>query len=188
MLRSNDPNIGYNMTIGGDGGRMPEEVLHIISEKQKLYRATDKTKQKQSIGIKKYWSVHEKIVPEYVRIKISETLKRNGIKPPKHVMYGEDHPMFGKHHTPEARKKISDARKGKCFLTEIEKHKRSLDWLGNKNINYVDIDKNELKKLLQQGLPIDEISKILGICYGTIFEKTKKFWNLTPLKLRYLND
>ena len=92
---STDKKFGYNKRFGGANGRMSEET------KLKLKGRT---------------------FSEYSRLKISKTrLKRikegkiipwdKGIK--RTDIAGEKHPFYGKHHSEETRRKISDANKGK---------------------------------------------------------------------------
>lgn len=79
--RYKSPEMGYNMTDGGEG----------------------------TTGIE--WS-------EESRLKLSESRKKLYLSDNPPVMNiphyeGKNHPMFGRHHTEEAKKKISDANKGR---------------------------------------------------------------------------
>ena len=44
-----------------------------------------------------------------------------------HGLYGENHPMYGKHHSEEARQKISESNKGKCHTEEAKKKRLALE-------------------------------------------------------------
>lgn len=66
-----------------------------------------------------------------------------------HGLYGENHPMYGKHHSEEARQKISESNKGKCH-TEEAKKKISEAKKGEKNPNYGKKFSNEHKQKMSE--------------------------------------
>jgi len=75
-----------------------EETRSKISEKAKGRTLSEETKKKISDGGK------GRTVSEETKRKISAAGKR--------LRVGENHPMFGKHHSEETRKKMSEAQKG----------------------------------------------------------------------------
>lgn len=105
-LNCKDHNIGYNIADGGGGGNLNVECYWKHNE------MPDEMKQKMSIAAKKRYEDPEE------RRKCSEN----------HADFsGEKHPMYGKHHTEEARRKISEAAKSRKLSDETkEKKSKSL--------------------------------------------------------------
>ena len=125
-----DPDIGYNMTPGGDGGR--NEASMIASSKKRKCKTYDEiygpelaadiiARAKSRPGPNP-----GKPMAEKTKKKLSRTLKhRHAIDQVFHervakknkeiAKSGEEHHMFGKTHTEEARKKISKSRVGKTY-------------------------------------------------------------------------
>lgn len=111
-----DPDYGYNHTNGGDG---IEGYVHTDEAKQKISKShlghtcTDETKSKIS---RKNKGIHNGMygaipwnkglaMPIETRHKISANRKGKTI--------GESHPMFGKKHAEESRRKMSESHKGR---------------------------------------------------------------------------
>lgn len=94
-------------------------------------RPTKETKKKISESNK------GKIRSEETRKKISEATT------------GENHPMYGKHHTEETRKKMSEANKGKT-LSEETKRKLSEAFKGENHPMYGKQHKEETKKKMSE--------------------------------------
>ena len=82
-FHARDPNIGYNIAFGGDGG----DIFHIKS-------IDDQNKIRSMISQK---ITGRKQTDEWIE---------------KRKLYGERNPMFGKHHTQEAKDKIRQANLG----------------------------------------------------------------------------
>lgn len=120
-----------------------------------------------------------KIYPEYVRVKQSKSLK--GRKRPH--LSGENHPMWGKvgaakgrHHTEEAKRKISASRKGKPMSEESKrrlsesrknaniKYKKGKDNVLSKSVIKLDKDKN----YIQSYESIEQASKLNNVCACSI--------------------
>lgn len=189
MLRSNNRDIGYNMTIGGDGGTMSDDSIRkMINTRKRTYIVTDKTKKKHSDNMKEQYNsgARTRCKSSEVRKKISDTLKRKGIKPPGFFAKGKDHPCFGTHLSDERKAKISAFFKGKPSFNTQESINRKRDrWTGKGNPNYVQIDKKKLEYLITcTDLTMVEIGKEFGISYATVINKSKKFWKVTPGKMR----
>lgn len=167
---------GYNMTDGGTGGKLPDDIIEKIAEKKRGVPLTEQHKKKISIALKgKGQGIP---LTEKTRKKISNTMKRFGIRPPLNIMPGKDHPMFGKHHTEEAKKKISQARTGKT-TSDKQKEIAREKWIGNGNPNYVEVDEGKLKRAIQKGLIAEEIAQELNISRPTVFSKIRSFWNMS---------
>lgn len=145
-LKSKYP-YGYNMTDGGDGGYTL--INWSEDKKQELYRKQAEKRKGQhyhTIESKKILSdlhIGNKLSTE-TKIKISNTNKRKGIKPPINIMIGENHPMYNKTHTIEAREKISKSKKGKTweelFGIEYAQKKRQMMKKRMKGNNYANIN------------------------------------------------
>ena len=86
---------GYNLTEGGNGGVHCEETRRKISESQKGRQFSEEHRKKISES--------KKNISEETRRKLSEN---------HHDCSGEKNPMFGKEHSEETRRKISNANKG----------------------------------------------------------------------------
>lgn len=84
--------------------RMDEETYKQWYEKHKLYWANPTTKGKHIWIGKQHPSLGKKLSDEQ-KLNLSEKAKERFINP-------SNHPMYGKHHTEEAKKKMSDSRKG----------------------------------------------------------------------------
>lgn len=104
-LKSNNPKYGYNQTYGGDimpdGAFSPESVAKA--------RATKQAKKEAGIRTARYGM---KYSPEF-RKKLSEA--HIGIQA------GENHPMYGKHHSDETKEKLRQANLGKKLSEETRK-------------------------------------------------------------------
>lgn len=129
--KSYNPEYGYNMTYGGDGGKPTEETKQKISksligkmagEKHPMYgkKHSEQTIEKCKLAflgrkhteeskLKISKSQKGKILSEETKRKISEN----------HADFsGKNHPLYGKHHSEETRKKISKSNKGKTISKE----------------------------------------------------------------------
>lgn len=156
---------GYNMTTGGDGGNTLD--FWSEEEKRKLWSQQGKSR----TGIKKSEAAKEKMAvaagireanktTEEKRIiaeKISNTNKEKGISPPDYTKWrkGQAGTFTGKKHTAETGKKISAARQGKTYeeifgkeQAKVEKAKRSDNWKGDKNPNYVEFPKEQKQQVI----------------------------------------
>jgi len=156
---------GYNMTEGGDGGPMPPESLKKMIEKktgvplteehkQKISKAhmgrpkgpmSDKQKKKLSKALKEKWETDE----EY-----AEKVRSNNQMAGK---TGEEHHFFGKKHSRETKKKISQAGIGRKN-SEKQKETARKKWQSEGNPNYKYIDTKKLVNLVAQGKSLGEIS------------------------------
>jgi group I intron endonuclease len=122
--RYKDPEYGYNMTDGGDGA-----TGNTLSEE---------TKQKlRECQIKRFQNPEE-------RERLSLLAKERFKDPTNHPRYGarwenEKHPMYGKHHTEEAKKKNSESHKKENLSLETRQKmssakKDKTTW--NKGVKY----------------------------------------------------
>jgi group I intron endonuclease len=117
LYNSSNRNYGYNLTLGGQNGTIPNEETKIkISNKLRGKKRTNEIKEKMS---------------------------------------GENHPMYGKHHTKETKLKISNAQKGKKLSQEtISKIVKA-----NKGRKMLDFVKQSLIKS-HLGIPRSEETKL----------------------------
>lgn len=89
--RSYDSRFGYNIALGGQGHTMTESSKAKLSCRLKEYYAAPEQKAKMSARSKAVWADDD-----YHR-----------------AHSGENHPMYGHHHTDASKAKMSEARKGK---------------------------------------------------------------------------
>jgi group I intron endonuclease len=186
--KSNDKNFGYNETEGGTGtAGLNKAILKEMGLKvSKSLKGRKLSKEhSKKIGL----AQKGKIISLEQRKKISETLKRKYksgelISKPSYVR-GNKHGMYGKTHTKEARKKISEARTGKTYeeLFGLEKakelkEKKKLN-TGAKNPFYKNVDLNFVIDKLKEGFYLKDISKMLSVARRTILYKFKKEYGIT---------
>lgn len=160
-FQANNPEYGYNMTKGGDGGYTlsdwsedDRKVLYAQQGKARTgHIVSEETRQKLRIahtGMKKFSDEQKK--------KISEYNKANGISPPIETRFQKGGPGFTGTHSKETRKRLSEYRNGKTYeeLFGIEKarqvrQQKSISFKGNQNHQYIHItDKilDEIKNII----------------------------------------
>lgn len=142
----------YNITDGGDGGKMPQYII------------------------------------EKNRIKISN--KAKGSEYVKH--FGKQNGMYGKHHTEETKRKISQANKGRKHTEETKRkmhkpHKKTR-WDNNKRV-WSDELCSVCRLLNMSGISYIKLSKVFGVNAETVrigvkrYEKRKNIVNNNYLYL-----
>ena len=147
--RSEETRLKISQSLSGEkhpnyGKHLSDETKNKISEKNKGHASR--------LGAKNS--------PEHNK-KISEALKGR-FTGENNPMYGKSPAIKGKHHTEEAKKKISDGNKGKIISDETkEKLKESIH---RDQVLYKQycgpIKWNEFRKLLKQGYSLEQISNI----------------------------
>lgn len=194
LYDSMNKEIGYNMTEGGDGGRMPPESIAKMVAKKKGMTVSEETRRKMSISHK---GKRKGISPtEEQRRKISETLKRIGHKPPITIRKGIEHNRYGKTHTDEVKEKLRKYRKGTTWeqtngidSAKRNKERMSLRFSGEKNNKYIHFD---LEAYLDEILSIINLKKVCkekyGIVYNTLLYKFRKKFKCTPAKYKLKNN
>ena len=120
---------GYNCTLGGSGTRgykMNEKDRQKMSDGRKGMKFTEEHKQHLSDSKKQKFASGEiaiwnlgKETPDSTRHKQSKAKKGKPCSEEtkrklSEAFSGENHPMYGKHHTDESKRKNSESRKGKC--------------------------------------------------------------------------
>jgi group I intron endonuclease len=192
--KSNQKEFGYNMTDGGDGGKMQPESIERMRLKKTGRKTSDETKKKQSksqigkhvgdLNVAKRPEVKEKISKtlkkKYKNGEIKSTLQENIIKSGKKL-------GFNRNHSDIAKEKMSKFRLGKTYEEiygvniAIElKEKQKNRFIGNNNPNYIEIDANIILKYLKMGRNNQQISKELHISAATVIDKFKRKFGLTP--------
>ena len=130
FYHSNDPNFGYNHSVGGEHGslgcRCSEETRKKISETKKGKVLSEEHRKKISEAVKKRFSDPE------VRRKRSEARKREWLDP--EIRRKKCEAQKKVHLDPEYRKKISEALKGKSN-PHSEETKRKLSELHRRKTN-----------------------------------------------------
>ena len=133
FYNSRDAFVGYNISLGGDGGdtisKHPEKEKIMAKKRENISNLSDEEKMKRSEFFSKraeYIWLELRNNPNKLKSrnkKISD--KQKGVsKSKEHVekqrislieggkVSGENNPMYGKKHTDESKKKISDKKKG----------------------------------------------------------------------------
>lgn len=189
QTNSTNPNIGYNMSKGGDGGFTEEmrrksaevrkqrgislEHIQALAEGRRRvgYKPlSDEQKQQRSKRMKQYYQDH----PEHHE-HISKINKEKAKR-------GQEHPMWGKKHTPEARQKISEARQGKTYeeifgkVRATERREQLKQQTASKNPNYANIDCKMLELLVETPKITRKAMCSLLACSGPTL--TKRFKSL----------
>lgn len=181
-LKTNQSEFGFNLTSGG-------EYNIVISEetKYKLYLKNIgkklSTEHKNKIGIsnsdKKISDEQKKILSNKMKIKWSNGKYDFALHNLKSHTTGEFK------HTEETKNKLSKIRKGKTYdeiygdrSNEIKEKIRQLN-IGDKNAFYKDIDLEYVRNQIENGLTINEISKIIKCSKPTIIKKFKEKFKMS---------
>jgi len=127
-----NPKIGYNLKEGGANGKPSDQTRQKMSDSQKGRKATEETKKKISDGLKGNLNSLGRISP----IKGKQLSDERKQRLPK--LIGSDNSFFGKHHSEETKKflsekasniseetrrKMSDAKLGKPQSEESKRKK-----------------------------------------------------------------
>lgn len=196
--KSNDGKYGYNMTSGGDGGSMPIKCI----EKAKITRLknnngvwqTSAAKEKQKDGMIEYYLEHPTKAPmsEEQKIKLSVALKSKWETDPEYknavisrnrinVKTGSNHHFFGKHHTKEAREKISLAGKGRPTSAK-QKRIATERWVGEYNPNFKEVDINTIIKSLLDNISLQCIANNVNMTLQGLIYKIKTLLRIKNIK------
>lgn len=180
-----DRKFGYNLTYGGETTVFSDETIKKLSKIQKGRKKTEEHKRKLSEAHK------GKVVPEEQKKYISALYKeryKSGelpyLKPT--FLSGKTHGMYGKTHTKEARKKISDSKIGKSYEEIFGEEKAikikkeiSKRFSGKNHPCFRNIDATYIKKLIDEGKMIKDIKKIVSSNYQTISKRFKDFYGIS---------
>lgn len=188
QLKSNNKNFGYNMTEGGDGGKMSDAIYKRLADQKRGIPLTDQHKKNVSDSLKGVF-VGRKLSEKWKQ-KISETLKKryeNGELKTDFLKIGwkkgKDHPMYGKHHTEKTKKRLSQVFTGWNRNTPENIKKLKINSTGENNWQYKHITKdNLLGVILNETLTTDEICDKLGICRWTLYSKCKKLFGVSSIE------
>lgn len=184
FYNSTNKEMGYNMTIGGDGGRMPEESLKKMILKKTGMKLSEEHKRKISEANK---GKNPHPMTEECREKIRQSLLKSGHKPPVTHWKTEEHPMYGKTHSDEAKQKISEFRTGKTWeeingeeSAKTNKEKMSERFSGSNNVNYIEFNIEEhLEEILNSNNIKLLCKEKYNIVYATLLYKFKKKYGCT---------
>ena len=200
--------LGYNISKGGDGGITP---YHTNEKQISLFKARKGKTYEEIYGEEKAKEIKEKIsiaekgkiIPEECKEKIRIGNKKwweehyeEGCKRNKEIAkHGKEHHMYGKTHTEEARKKISESKKGKTYeeIYGEEKAKEIKEYMhkrmsGKNSPSYKNIDMISLFKELKENpfIKIDILAKKYKLSSMTMSKKIKDILNIDNIqKYRY---
>lgn len=191
IFKSNDSDFGYNMTIGGDGGK-----TRYYYGKSPYDWWVEKYGKEEADKIKNivYKKISDKLKGKPGHIQTEETKNKirqynieNNIKPPIQYWKDKNHPFLGKNHSDISKNKISKARKDKKYedifdndTSDRLKKMHKENWLNDKNPNFKNIDPHQILEYLENGKNNIEISKILNISVSTLISKFKNEFGVTP--------
>jgi DNA-binding NarL/FixJ family response regulator len=185
------------MTEGGDGGNVISNYTddEMSAYLEKLRKSKLESNFKHSEESKKIMSekAEGRVVKNDTIKKISETIKskiESGEFRPNTIglKRGQD---LGFKHSEESIEKIRKFRKNKNYedlygieKSEAIKSKKSELWIGKKNPNYRDVNRDELLDLLKNGMQTKQIAILYDVTEQTIINKCKKFFNKKPQDIR----
>lgn len=134
---STDKNFGYNIDLGGNlKPPMSDETKRKLSEANLGKKASEETRRKMSASLK------GRVITKEHAQKISKALA--GKKHPERC--GENHHMYGKHHTDETKRKISESKTGKPGHPMSEELKEKLIEIWSKPIWQYSLDGDFIKE------------------------------------------
>jgi hypothetical protein len=166
--KSNDPNFGYNKTIGGTGINMfrNKEWCQKISISRGKYCRSEKGKKEASIRLKKLWTT-----PEFRKTYTEKRTKFRHTEESKRKMSAslikirKEHPEKFKNppirctpHSEETKRKMSLAQKGKHHFKHTEEAKEKIRLAGI----YKMWPKDEKIKLIQKHIKIWRKTHVLS--------------------------
>lgn len=156
---------GYNMSDGGEGGYTlskwsdedKKELYKRQSESRKGQKRTKEQKENMSKSAKLRVEQMTQEEKDIFSKKVSNTCKEKGIKPPEHTMFKKgEGGFYGKKHSDNSKKKISEFRSGKSYeeIYRSEKAKdikeqKSKSMIGSNNINFVEFTLSERLRVLE---------------------------------------
>lgn len=175
-LKSYDRSYGYNLTYGGEGGIPTEETLEKIRMTSLGRTHTEETKRKiaeSKMGKPRSEEVIRKLTnskigkPSWNKglsgIYNDETLKKIGDASKRthenNPLIGEKNGMFGKNHSEETRKKMSESR-------SKEKHFRYISFTSEQEL--------ELMALKELGKTTKELAEHFGVSPSTIERRARE--------------
>ena len=116
---------------------------------------------------------------EECREKIRQSLLKSGHKPPVTHWKTEEHPMYGKTHSDEAKQKISEFRTGKTWeeingeeSAKTNKEKMSERFSGSNNVNYIEFN---IEEHLEEILNSNNIKLLCKEKYNIVKKVAKKY-------------
>lgn len=179
-LNSTDRNIGYNSTIGGDGGNTWELNNHKEETSKKLSKIlTGHNVNMESIKIlaELRRGTH---VSEEQKQKISNTLKEKYASGEIKINIPPHYDRSGEHHTEESKEKMSKYRKGKTYeeiygeiTAENMRKRRSEVWTNKGNPQYKDINIDKIISMIKKGDTNKYIAEYFNITPPTLWYKLK---------------
>lgn len=179
-FNSTDKRLGYNRTIGGDGGNTWELNQH-----------KDETRQLLSVKLKGHAVNQEAIlrnaekrrgtkISEEQKTEISKTLREGYSSGRIKVNVPPHYDRTGSKHTDDAKAKISSFHSGKSYevIYGVEtasklKLLRRENFTGSGNPNYRAVTTDDIVGLIRDGYKNNEIAKMCGITTTTIWSRLK---------------
>jgi len=159
---------GYNQTRGGEFPFTGKESPLYKDIDRKLLRALIKKGYNRE-EIAKELGISMKTVSD----KTKEFWEMNLVEAREHFNGEETYNERLKKRMSKSRQRHGFSEKWRKSASEKRK--------GVNNVRYITIDKNTLKSLIEEGLSVNEIAKILQINYTTVYAKMSEFWSKTSI-------
>lgn len=208
FLNTLTPN-GYNMTNGGDGGNTWDKNNNkeLISLKLSIANRGKKRSQEFCEILSKKLTGRK--LPSEPYINGVETRKNNIIKNTRYSSWEERQEYIAMcnklfheprdengnripgffHHSEEAKKKISDAHKGKTYeeiygeeYAAIKRESAKNRFLGKCNPLYKDVNKDKLLELILNNEKIIDIAAFFNVSKPTINHKCKEYFGTSKIR------
>lgn len=167
LFGTQNPELGYNISPGGDlgwtGCHLSDETKQKISESHKGLHAGEKNPMygvspKERMDEETYNRWKEKVIAYNTSDESRQNRREKNIGKKysaeinaKKGKQGSDHPMYGKHHTEETKRKISESNIGRTQSEEARK-KISDATRGEKNPFYGKTHSEESKRKMSEAL------------------------------------
>lgn len=181
FYKSNEKNIGYNLTKGGDvSDNMSEEVRQKISEKISILMQDPIRRETQSKKMKEHWKNNPNPFAGKTHSEESKT-----IMGAKSKTYQEEHgnPFAGKTHDEETRKRMSEAAKERCkdpnwqapLQKEVRDETREKMAAAKRGKHSGKISKDDILRVSKECKTKKEIAEKLGCTPANITHLVKSF-------------
>lgn len=170
--------IGYNSAKGGSGGDLlsnhPNKIEIIkkqIKSREIFFKNNPSENERRNAQLRKAYDDNKSNICNSIKNRwADENFKKEYIE---NNLIGDKNPFYGKHHSDETKKILSDKLKISMNTPETkQKLKNRPKKIAEDHHNYVSVDLDKLKELSH--LKISELSKIFNVSNQTITRRLQK--------------